>query len=874
MSTQIPDGAFWAKLERADDGQIERWHPLLNHSADVAAMTYALLEHTILNQRLANISGLSFLTEVQIQQLSFFAAIHDAGKVNHGFQNLANGDKRLYQGHVAPIVESINGNKEQQEKILIPLGIEGILPWFETEEKLIDFLLATWGHHGHPVIPEYNFDDRLWVTNIDRDPQQGLEQLGRAAKAWFPRAFEEHDSQIPSTSEFTHAFNGVLTLADWLGSDTRFFPFTESTDQYFEKAQRQALEAISTLSIAPKKYRGALGAEKVTFALISDFEPYEIQQACLDLPLHEKGSVTILESDTGSGKTEAALIRFLKLYQAGLVDGIYFAVPTRSAATQLYQRVVKATQRAFPQEATRPPVVQAVSGYIKVDDVEGFPLPRFNVKWPDDASQLLKERSWAAEHPKRYLAGTIVVGTIDQVLLSVLQTNHAHMRFTSLLRHLLVIDEVHASDTYMTRLLETVLDNHLKAGGHALLMSATLGTSARLRLATKGSMALTNVKDAAEIAYPLITHVDAERKTPSFIEAASSGKQKTILPSISSIAEHPDQIAKHAIEAAKNGAKVLIIRNLVKDCIATQKAVEAQAGNNAEYLFSIDRIPAPHHSRFAPDDRKKLDRQIEQAFGKQAGSKPVIAVATQTVEQSLDIDADYLITDLCPVDVLLQRLGRLHRHSKTRPKGFEVAQCMVLTPEQRDLSHYITPKGEGRKGKHGLGTVYQDLRIIEATWRLLEEEHRDTWDIPFDNRALVENAMHPELLNDIVNELGDRWEKHQEYIYGSKYADGQLSALVGIDFSRPFSENGFPKDTKKIRTRLGREDYQLFLSEAAKGPFGNEISEITLTEWQLDEIPTDNTIKEITEDPDSGSFSFTFQNQSFTYSRMGLAPNQ
>ena len=163
-------------------------------------------------------------------------------------------------------------------------------------------------------------------------------------------------------------------------------------------------------------------------------------------------------------------------------------------------------------------------------------------------------------------------------------------------------------------------------------------------------------------------------------------------------------------------------------------------------MFNVNGIPAPHHSRFAPDDRKRLDSEIENTFGKNTRKDSVIAVATQTVEQSLDIDADILITDLCPMDVLLQRIGRLHRHERNRPEGFETAKCVILTPVERDMSQSIDHNGKGSKGNHGLGTVYQDLRVLEATWRVLEDETIETWNIPEHNRELVERATHPAIL--------------------------------------------------------------------------------------------------------------------------------
>ncbi|MDZ7717613.1 MAG: hypothetical protein U5K72_02185 [Balneolaceae bacterium] len=168
-------------------------------------------------------------------------------------------------------------------------------------------------------------------------------------------------------------------MADWLGSDPKFFKFSETEDHYIDTARKNAEYAIEKLALDPQKPRKQLEADPIQFNRIADFKPFDIQQQCLDLPIHKSGSLSILESDTGSGKTEAAIARFVRLYQEGLVDGMYFAVPTRSAATQLYERVVEATRNAFPVEKTRPPVVQAVSGYIKADAEEAQALPDFKV---------------------------------------------------------------------------------------------------------------------------------------------------------------------------------------------------------------------------------------------------------------------------------------------------------------------------------------------------------------------------------------------------------------------------------------------------------------------------------------------------------------
>lgn len=869
---------FWAKLRYRDDdpstGDIVEWHPLVAHSADVAAVTEALLKHTILRDRLARLAGLSDLTDVHIARLSALAALHDAGKVNHGFQDQAF-TSGWSPGHVRPMVELLGARSSDSVERLEALGIMQIVRWFadhrDPETDLFHTLLATFGHHGEPVSDSGDFRLSLWESDENRDPTQALENLASRVESWFPDAYTDAGVSFPDEPAFQHAFNGVLTLADWIGSDRRYFPFTESTDDYIRRARKQAAEAVEANFLDPSTARTALGPEPVGFDGVLEepnWNPYPIQDAVHNAPIHEEGSLAILESDTGSGKTEAALARFLQLYQNGLVDGMYFAVPTRSAATQLYDRVQDAVDRVFDRrDAPAPPVVQAVPGYLKADAVEGVPLPQYDVRWPDDPTDTARERRWAAEHSKRYLAGPIVVGTVDQVLLSVLQTSHAHMRASALLRHFLVVDEIHASDTYMTRLLGRVLDQHLEAGGHALLMSATLGTAARVRLATDGAEDPPNVENAQQVDYPLLTHVGADRENPRTRHEPSTEDKKTVRAECRAIANSPEEAARRAIAQAHKGARVLVIRNRVADCIATQKALEAQT-DDRDLLFGVDGTPAPHHSRFAPDDRKRLDAAIENTFGAGTDAGAVVAVATQTVEQSLDIDADLLLTDLCPIDVLLQRIGRLHRHDRDRPDGFETARCLVLTPSERDLGTAISGGGKAWKGDHGLGTVYQDLRVLEATWQVLEDDTLDPWQIPEDNRVLVERGTHPDRLHAIAEAKGADWAKHEQYILGKEYADAETAGYVMIDRSEPFGRTEFASDLQAVKTRLGRDDYQVEFTESRPGPFGESVDEMTVTEWQVDDEPEDTEGEVIRRDDDG--FAFRFAGRRFRYDRFGL----
>ena len=368
-----------------------------------------------------------------------------------------------------------------------------------------------------------------------------------------------------------------------------------------------------------------------------------IQQATQDAPLKER--LVIIESETGSGKTEAALWRFARMYEAGLVDGLYFALPTRAAAHQIHGRVRDFIANLF--EEHRPPVVLAVPGYNADADASDIAIPDYNAR---AAGHHDDDRPWASENPKRYLAAQIAVGTVDQAMLGALKVKNAHMRTACLARNLLVVDEVHASDTYMSEILAALLDAHLSAGGYALLMSATLGSVARRRWL--GESAECELADAIDVRYPVVSMRDG------ICVADFNGQEKKVDITAMPIMRDFGAVAQRALDAARTGAKVLVIRNTVHHAINTWQAVGERTENDTPILL--------HHSRFAAGDRHWLDGQVTALLGRDNQPEGgCVVVGTQTLEQSLDIDADLLITDLCPMDVLLQR----YRSPASPPSG-------------------------------------------------------------------------------------------------------------------------------------------------------------------------------------------------------------
>ncbi len=872
----------WAKLERGEDGRVAAWLSVEEHAADVAAVCEQLLERSIVRRRLARLGGLEDLHPVARQRLCVLAALHDVGKYNHAFQNRIDPAARPQGGHVRELVSLFAWDGPERTALGAALGYTMMERWVKEPDGAGHLLLATFCHHGRPVSPEESggLAASLWRPDATSAPFEQVAGLRALTMRWYPDAWRSAELLLPATPAFQHGWNGLLTLADWVGSDTRFFPLAPAGPaddgagfRRMKGSRARAARAVAAMGLAPERARRALGPSQPDFRRVTRFAPRPEQRAVMELPLRRAGSIAVLEASTGSGKTEAAVGHFLRLFHAGAVDGMYFALPTRTAATQIHRRLVDVVARAFRNRAWRPPVVLAVPGYLTVDDQEGRRLAPFQVTWPDDDAERWRFRGWAAETPKRYLAGVVGVGTIDQALLSSLAVSHAHMRASALLRHLLVVDEVHASDEYMNRILEDVLRRHEAAGGHALLMSATLASAVRQRLLAPRRPVEVLPFAAAE-AEPFPRLELQSSGAPVYRATPDGPPARTVQVELVAELEDAAAIAERAVEAAAAGAHVLVVRNTVRGCLEVQAAVEAaaEARGVREVLFRCAGRAAPHHSRFTPHDRRLLDEALEASLGKRRPAGACLVVATQTVQQSLDIDADLLLTDLCPMDVLLQRLGRLHRHARRgRPAGFRDPRVCVLVPARRDLSAWIDRSGQGR-GPHGLGRVYEDLRVVEATWRALEANRAPA--LPSECRRLVEQSLHPEALESIVDELGGAWRLHATKVWGGEAHKRQTARYQLADRDHAFGEpeSLFPGGEleRRIQTRLGEGDRRVTLAEPRSGPFGLPVSEFTIPAWLLGGVEVPESVAAVADG--EGALRFPLGDRRFVYDRWGLRP--
>jgi CRISPR-associated endonuclease/helicase Cas3 len=866
---------FWGKIRIHDekDSSFISWLPLELHCLDVALVFRALVSMPVIRRSL-EAAARTQLRDEQLDRLAVLALLHDVGKANLGFQYKVFDPRAPKAGHIRELAPLLF-EPDLNSSFAAAIELDSMKGWFDPEEQMDGFFIASWSHHGRPARfdPDQRADnnyyqarDHWWRPHGSFDPVDAIARISASAKQFFPNAFRKEAKPIPATPALQHRFAGLLMLADWLGSDENYFPIG-SDENRAERGQRAAFDILEAVGIDVTASRKALSRGYCDFEhWFPMFKPKPLQAAIDDLDVKaDRYRLLIAESETGSGKTEAALTWFFKLFAAGKVDSLYFALPTRVAAGELFDRIVETIHRIFPEDC-HPSVVLAVPGYNGSDTHPGAGiLPDESTRMQDDERAASRDKLWAAERPKRFLAAAVGVGTIDQALLSIVQNSHAHLRSVCLDRSLLVVDEVHASDSYMRYLLRALLHHHVGIGGYAMLLSATLGSPARIEfLEAVGSKTPSpSFDEAIQTPYPSLIDREGNIQTLNNTEA----QLKKVYFETAKHMFDPQGIADRVLQALSSGARVIIIMNTVLRAIKMQRELETDKRFACDWFFRCNEVVCPHHGRFAPVDRSILDKAVRSRFGKDSAAGPQLIIGTQTLEQSLDLDADLLITDLCPADVLLQRVGRLHRHKRYRPPGFETARCIVLLPETGDLEEFIDEKGNVARNasRAGLGSVYEDLRILELTLRMLIE--KPEIEIPRDNRWLVDGATHPERMALFDSE---RWKRHAMNVEGIGYAGDTQAHGAIIRYDVDFTDLVFSELNNRSRTRLGLDSLQLPLDRPIESPFGETLKEMIIPGHMAPEDKEEQKIIVLDSSKAGESIDLSFGEKVYHYSRLGL----
>jgi CRISPR-associated endonuclease/helicase Cas3 len=729
--------ALWAKAQRKGT----EFHPLLYHLIDVGMCTKALWDGALssgLKEQLSKAFSAEMSAEETGDFLAFLAATHDIGKASPSFQQRNEPSiKRLKDvGFVFP---KRHGDTPAYHGTISAWALKSLFKdvlEIDTYEAR-RFAHALGGHHG--ILPSTS--DVNSIGNFDKGDEKWAEArsqlLQELEKVFAPRKGITLTENIEEENMILMLLLGLTTAADWLGSDERFFDYEDrffSAENYADEAEIKAEKALKETG-----WSGAwtTSGKTKSFKNMFPFSPNEIQKTVIQ---HAEElsfpTLLILEAPTGIGKTEAALYLADTWLQKQKGRGLYIAMPTQATSNQMFERTLEFLHNRYPKEKINIHLAHGQAQWN--EDMKSLHLSAIGEGENDIESQMRAE-SWFLPRKKTLLA-PFGVGTVDQALMSTLQTRHFFLRLFGLANKVVIFDEVHAYDTYMGKLFLRLLAWLRAIGTSVIVLSATLPEVTRREMADVFCQKLSTRSTQAQ--YPRLTLATSQK-----IETIELPSPDDHIIQLKKINQSPERIVQELETRLEQGGCAAVICNTVQRAQDIYFALQEADFVSKENLSLF-------HSRFPPAWRKDIEAKVLNNFGKN-GERPdkAIVVATQVIEQSLDLDFDLMISDLAPVDLLIQRIGRLHRHERdARPLGLLAPQILIAQPE-----------GDASAPDFGSSAYVYAPFILWRTWLTLEG--RSALNLPSETSTLIEAVYGKFNANDFAPEIAAKLEKAQAEMF-------------------------------------------------------------------------------------------------------------
>lgn len=575
---------------------------------------------------------------------------------------------------------------------------------------------------------------------------------------------------------------GLTSVADWIGSGE----FFEDPNEPWQDNIGKALDKAGF--VAPE-YQ-----QKLSFDDVFGFSPRQAQSLLIEQI--ESPGVYVLEAPMGLGKTEAALYAAYKMLVSGQASGIYFALPTQLTSNKIFERFQQFLRRVLAGGCTHKSLLLHANAWLFDTDMgeEGQP-----------------GGAWFSQ-AKRGLLAPFAVGTIDQALMAAMNVKHGFVRAFGLAGKVVILDEVHTYDAYTGTILDALVSLLRELQCTVIILSATLNQQRRQQLlASKITK-----KD-----YPLIT-ASPGNTTSSPIEVAVPITESR---EIHIKVQLDDVLAvEQALRRAEQGQQVLWIENTVKE--AQQRYLDL-AARAAELGIDCGLL----HSRFTVNDRQSVEARWVNLYGKngwqQRQLQGRILVGTQVLEQSLDIDADFLVSRFAPTDMLLQRLGRLWRHSGTPRAASATPEAWLLAPEI-DAAIAVPTSAFGSTAY--VYSPYVLCRSLEVWQSIIG------LNLPSDIRNLIE-ATYAER-----EELGAMRRWLDELDNGTRRNKGRLALRQLANMT--LSQAGKTLPESKAQTRYSETDnFEVLLLQSLSRDAAGEIATLTLLSGDSVLLPIRNRKK-------------------------------
>ncbi|WP_447527611.1 CRISPR-associated helicase Cas3' [Vreelandella sp. TE19] len=784
-SLSDPARSMWSK-SAVDDGS---GHNLLAHMLDVAAVVETLLEQeppTSLNWAS---QVLDLPREGCIRWIAAIAGLHDFGKAIPGFV------LKWPVGYACAQAAGLDFPDEATRRGNHSLATAALLA-----EPLQALTQAPWGwvtavvqaiaaHHGR----HFRADEQAY-GRPKREPAKWAAARSEILDVYWQTL---NPQGCPSHEELdlvaVNWLAGLTSIADWIASNEEWFALGERHDdlhEYYQYARSLAKDALA--SAGWPRFHQLLSEPFTAETLLGRIRgkptaPRPLQQVGEALLQDARGPTLLLvEAPMGEGKTELAYLAYLRLQAANAHRGLYVALPTQATGNALFDRTQEFL-KAF-DEATD---VKLVHGGAAMSE-----QLRHLRGVANDQQESVSASVWFSQR-RRPLLAPYGVGTVDQALLGVLNAKHHFVRLWGLANRVVVLDEVHAYDTYTSVLIEALV-RWLKAmGSSVVLMSATLPQGKRDRLVRAWGADPQHVPKAD---YPRLTQIDAHSIRS---ETFDSRPQAPIV--VHGLDESLEVIKDQAVALLEEGGCGAVIVNTVDRAQTLFRLLDSQAKeSNIEMVL--------FHARFPADQRAEIEKRVLELFGDASdsgdSSRPAagLLIATQVAEQSLDLDFDFMLSDLAPIDLLLQRAGRMHRHDRERPAAHVQARFWIA-----GLHYDRLPSLKETAWEY----VY-DPFVLGHTWACLRE--RQTLELPTDIDTLVQHVYSfPDLPTSISEQIRDFLEIES---YGAHLGVEKGKHQLAIDISldpedepaRAYQNKPFGGDDEEgVRnvTRLGPESVSL-----------------------------------------------------------------
>lgn len=792
---------FWAKtIEPSGEG-----FPVVTHSLDVALVSHIALNQFVSSSRQNSMSERFGIPIEKV--LKFACAVHDSGKISSFFQQKVD---HLFQPLSArgfpevPIGQTSSGNPHSL------VGGWALLKWFEesslptNRKSKRGWFDIVGGHHGRFASDDdfqRNFGFKSESTIWHDARNEFFDTMVESLK--LTRSDLEKLAAIEWQVDDIVLITALVIVSDWLGSNQSYFPHDRCEIDQPEMRSHRAEERIqwgATWSPGDnpmEDFAHRFGLPKGT-----NLRPVQASFLQMVAEMQEPGLI-ILENETGGGKTASALMAAELLAHKFDLQGIYFGQPTQVNSNAMFTQVVDWIKSGY-KEGRLPTNMVLAHGKSSLNSEYSDLLSETRISkiYDDqDPHAAAEANSWFTNN-KRGLLGSIVVGTIDQFLFSALASKHVMLRHLGLADKVVILDEIHASDDYMIMYLCRALFWMGRYGVPVIALSATIPAERRTELAeayrcgtrNRTKRVLSQI-DKSTLENPglypritTVTNLDCQS-----IKTHTDGTKK--VTQISFTDGCPSELAARITEESADGGCIAVICSTVTRAQEFYSAFKEQSLSDDELMLL--------HSRFMTIHRAQREAELVAKLGRNNDHRPqrLIVVSTQVIEQGLDLDFDLMYTDIAPIDLVIQRVGRLHRHeanNSLRPITMTTPRANIMGVEFADDTAPNFP--------NGIIAVYREYRLLLSTWAL---------------------------------------KQHMKSTNGSLSSPHDIANLIGQVYDSPFEELGFPEewmsvvDKAKEKEKEFRTQQRLRASNALlPSPASNIVSNWSVVMTQADENDT------------------------------------